>query len=74
MKELKLTGGARIGKANATIPFATLKVNRDRLELNASIIGNLTFHSSDIVSIEPYTSIPVIGQGLKINHKVSTYN
>ena len=73
MRELQLTGGARIGMANATIPFATLKVNKDRLELNASVIGNLTFHSTDIVSIEPYTLIPLIGQGIKINHNVSDY-
>lgn len=73
MNELQLTGGARIGMANATFPFATLKVNKDRLELNASIIGNLTFQSSDILSIEPYTMIPIIGQGIKINHRVSSY-
>lgn len=73
MKEIKLTGGAKIGMANATIPFATLKVNKERLELNASIIGNLTFQPSDIISIEPYTMIPIIGQGIKINHRVSIY-
>jgi len=73
MNELQLTGGARIGMANATFPFATLKVNKDRLELNASIVGNLTFQPSDIISIEPYTMIPIIGQGVKINHNVSTY-
>src|SRR5690606_26784601 len=73
MNELQLTGGARIGMANASIPFATLKVNKDRLELNASIVGNLTFQAADIISIEPYTMIPIIGQGIKINHKVPTY-
>ena len=73
MNELQLTGGARIGMANATFPFATLKVNKDRLELNASIVGNLTFQPSDIISIEPYTMIPILGQGIKINHKVSGY-
>lgn len=73
MNELKLTGGARIGRANATFPFATLKVNKERLELNASIVGNLVFHPSDIVSIEPYTMIPILGQGIKINHKIVNY-
>jgi hypothetical protein len=73
MNELQLTGGARIGMANASFPFATLKVNKDRLELNASIVGNLTFQASDIISIEPYTMIPILGQGIKINHKVSNY-
>ena len=73
MNELKLTGGARIGMVNATFPLATLKVNEDRLELN-SLIGNLVFQPSDIISIEPYTMIPLLGQGIKINHRVSTYN
>ena len=73
MNELKLTGGARIGMANATFPFATLKVNKDQLKLNASIIGNLIFQASDIISIEPYIMLPVIGQGIKINHKVDNY-
>lgn len=73
MNELQLTGGARIGMANVTFPFATLKVNKDRLELNASIVGNLTFQPTDIISIEPYTMIPILGQGIKINHKVSNY-
>jgi len=73
MNELQITGGARIGRANATFPFATLKVNKDRLDLNASILGNLTFQSSDIISIEPYTMIPILGQGVKINHNVPTY-
>ena len=73
MNELELTGGARIGKANATYPLATLKVNKNRLELNASVVGNLTFQASDIVSIEPYMLIPILGQGIKINHNVSNY-
>lgn len=73
MNELQLTGGARVGMANATFPFATLKVNKDRLELNASIVGNLTFQPSDIISIESYTMIPILGQGIKINHNVSAY-
>ncbi|NAY90288.1 hypothetical protein GTQ34_00010 [Muricauda sp. JGD-17] len=73
MKELQLTGGARVGMANATFPFATLRVNKDSLELNASIVGNLSFRPSDIISIEPYTMIPIIGQSIKINHRVSSY-
>jgi hypothetical protein len=73
MKEFQLTGGARIGSTNITFPFATLKVNKDQLELNASIVGNLVFQTSDIVSIEPYTMFPILGQGIKINHTVDTY-
>ena len=73
MDPLKMTGGARIGMANATWPFATLTVTKDRLDLNASIIGNYSFTKDDIISIEPYYLIPIIGQGIKINHKIPKY-
>lgn len=73
MKSYQLTGGARIGKANATYPFAKLKVTPEKLEVNASIIGNLVFQPADIISIERYTQIPVLGQGVKINHNVEAY-
>ena len=72
MTQLNLTGGARIGMANATWPFASLQVTKDRLELNATIIGNLVFRPSDIISIEPYSGF--ISNGLKINHNVPKYN
>jgi len=71
--EVKETGGARIGMANATWPFATLTVNENRLTLNATIVGNLSFKPSDIVSIEPYNVIPLLGQGIRINHRVNNY-
>ena len=74
MDKLEITGGARIGMANATWPFATLRVSKDKLELNASIVGNLVFQPKDIVSIEPYTMIPLLGQGIKINHRIANYN
>jgi hypothetical protein len=74
MDEIKETGGARIGMANATWPFATLIVNRNELQLKASILGTLIFKPSDIISIEPYIQIPVLGQGIKINHNVAACN
>lgn len=74
MKELNITGGARIGVANATWPFASLKVTEERLELNATILGNFVFKPEDIISIEPYFMIPFLGQGIKINHKLPKYN
>jgi hypothetical protein len=73
MTQLNLTGGARIGMANATWPFASLKVTSDRLDLNATIVGNLVFKPEDIISIEPYYMIPIIGQGIKINHRIPKY-
>jgi len=74
MKSYELTGGARIGRANASYPLAKLKVPSDKLAINASIIGNFVFAPSDILSIKPYQQIPIIGKGIKINHRVSNYN
>ncbi|ASK32152.1 hypothetical protein CEY12_19515 [Chryseobacterium sp. T16E-39] len=73
-KTFKLTGGARIGLANATYPFADLYVDENTLKINASLVGNLIFQPQDIISIQPYTSLPLIGQGIKINHNVENYN
>ncbi|MDN5289266.1 MAG: hypothetical protein JWR38_5540 [Mucilaginibacter sp.] len=72
MYEIKETGGAKIGMAHASWPFATLKVTRDKLELNASIIGNLQFRPTDVISIEPCGQI--FKNGIKINHLVKAYN
>jgi hypothetical protein len=74
MTQLNLTGGARIGMANATWPFASLNVTKERLDLNATVVGNLVFRPEDIISIEPYYMMPIIGQGIKINHRIPKYN
>lgn len=68
-----LIGGARIGSANATYPFANLFVDKNVLKINASIVGKLVFQPQDIISIEPYTMIPILGQGIKINHRIENY-
>lgn len=70
---MKITGGARIGMAKASWPFATLKVTNEKLVLNATIIGNLVFQPSDIIEIVPYSQIPILGKGIKIHHNVETY-
>lgn len=74
MNPFKLTGGARIGKANATYPFAELYVDENTLKINASLVGNLVFQPQDIISIKPHTSVPFVGQGIKILHRVENYN
>ncbi len=73
-KNVTFTGGARIAKANATFPFARLTANKNRLDLNASIIGSLSFMSSDIISIEPYQGPKIGSGGLQIIHNVEAYH
>ena len=72
MSDIEETGGAKIGLARATWPFARLTVNKNVLQLNASIIGNLYFRPSDIISIEPSSFLS--GAGIKINHRVEKYS
>ncbi|MFT4666407.1 MAG: hypothetical protein ACI8YQ_005155 [Polaribacter sp.] len=73
MNQYELTGGARIGMANATFPFAKLRVSQKKLELKVSLLGNLVFSPKDIISIEPHYQMPIIGRGLRINHRVPNY-
>lgn len=72
MYDIQETGGAKIGNARSTWPFAQLLVNKNVLQLNASIIGNLYFRPSDIISIEASSLLK--GLGIKINHRVPKYN
>lgn len=74
MNKYELRGGARIGKLNATYPFGKLTVTKDKLEINASLIGRYVFRAQDIISIKPYDEIPLIGKGIKINHNVANYD
>jgi hypothetical protein len=72
MYEIEEIGGAKIGFGRTTWPFAKLLVNRSELRLNASIIGNVYFRPSDIISIEPSSLFS--GAGIKINHRVNEYS
>ncbi len=74
MEKFKLTGGARIGMANVTWSFATLRVSKNKLELNASIAGKLVFQPKDVISIDAYNTIPLLGQEIKINHRIANYS
>ncbi|MEZ4805304.1 MAG: hypothetical protein R2852_07435 [Bacteroidia bacterium] len=74
MNEIKYRGRARIAWINSDWPLSTLKVNKDRLELNASFLGKLSFQASDILSIVPYTRNVFLGQGIQIIHKVENYS
>ena len=72
MYEIEETGGANIGFGRATWPFAKLLVNKNELRLNASILGNVYFRPSDIISIEPSSLFS--GAGIRINHRVNKYS
>lgn len=72
LTELKITGGANIGRVRMSWPFATLIVNKDRLELKASVMGSYIFTRSDIISIEPAGILS--GGGIRINHSVDAYS
>lgn len=73
MDELNLTGGAKIGMWSSSYPFATLKVNKNHLELNTSLVGNLIFQPSDIITLEASSGFSFIGGGMKIIHRVPAY-
>jgi len=68
---LKYIGGARIGWVNATWPFAILTVTKDKLILNATLIGKYSFSPSEIISLEKYRFF--LSWGIKIYHNVSNY-
>ncbi|MFA6033372.1 MAG: hypothetical protein WC889_10775 [Myxococcota bacterium] len=70
---VKTTGGAKIGWVNASWPFATLTATREKLDLNASVIGRYTFSPAQITSIESYSIFPVLGTGIRIKHNVASY-
>lgn len=67
------TGGAQIGWVNATWPFARLSAQQNQLVLNASLIGKYSFTPEQVVAIEKYTLIPLLGWGLRIHHNIPTY-
>ena len=60
-----------MGNNQITWPFATLTVNKDKLELNGSICGTFIFRPSDVESIELYNY--GLRSALKINHFVDSY-
>lgn len=70
-----VTGGARIGLVNYTWPFAKLEASAERLTVSATLfgMGKYSFSRDEVISIERYGWIPVIGEGIRINHDVADY-
>ena len=73
-ENISLNGGANVGWANATWPFAKLNVTSNRLELNTYLLGNFIFQPMDIISIVPYSGASPFKNGIKIIHSVENYN
>lgn len=69
----EITGGARVGWLNWTWPFAHLTAKSDQLSLNVGFGSHYTFTPDTIAAIKPYTMIPVLGWGVRIEHCVPEY-
>lgn len=73
-----VTGGARIGFVNYSWPLAKLVVTADRLTVSTTMFGlfgtgTYSFSKTQILSIERYGWIPLIGEGIRITHSVADY-
>ncbi|SDR66212.1 hypothetical protein [Christiangramia echinicola] len=77
MKEnriIKYTGGSRIGSRNLTIPFASLHIEEEKIELKSTGFKTLIFKPENLVDIEEVNFIPFIAQGIRIKHNKSEYS
>ena len=67
-------GGARIGWMNATWPFAVLTARQAKLDLNATLLGKYSFTPDQVISLEKYGCIPILGSGIRIHHNIADYS
>jgi len=65
--------GVKTGLLSLMTPLARLTITEEILELNASLLGNLYFSPSDIISIEPDGKEFIWGNGFKVSHRVQGY-
>lgn len=71
MKQLEITGGAKVGVGLASWPFAKLVVSKSRLDLHVSLLGSFVFAPTDIINIEIVKGFGT--SGIRFHHKVETY-
>lgn len=62
-----------MGWVNATWPFAKLTATADSLRVSVGLVGDYTFTPAQVTAITRYTSIPVLGWGIQIQHCVPEY-
>ena len=58
--------GVRIANFNVTWPLAGVKVYSDRIIISIFMVKKIELLKSNIVSIQSYKLLPVIGEGLLI--------
>ncbi len=73
-----VTGGARIGFVTYTWPLAKLVTTADTLTVSTTMFGlfgtgTYSFSKAQILSIDRYGWIPLIGEGIRIKHSVADY-
>ena len=67
------TGGARVGWLNATWPLAKLTVTPNSLRIVVRLFGDYSFTPDTIVAITRYSTVPILGWGIQIQHCVPEY-
>jgi hypothetical protein len=72
-QKFETTGGARVGWFNATWPLAKLSATPEALRVSVMGFGNYQFTPDSVTEITRYTSIPVLGWGIQIHHRVPQY-
>ena len=71
LPEVSFRGGSRVGWVNASFPLARLTANRRRLRLGS--LGTYEFTPEQVVSFGTYGSIPLLANGLAIEHNRLDY-
>jgi hypothetical protein len=71
VEQVSFTGGSLVGLVNASWPLAKLTASAQQLRLSG--LGSYEFSEQDVVSLEPYGSIPLLSSGIRINHNRLDY-
>ncbi|AFU67359.1 hypothetical protein P700755_000321 [Psychroflexus torquis ATCC 700755] len=73
MRKIKFIGGARLGGVNYTWPLVILTTTESELILKTIFQNKYIFPKEDIHDIKSMTWLPILAEGIKISHKVSSY-